>query len=164
MFKLRAANAADLSRIHAIETTCFSEDAQTRRSLQYLLTRANARTLVALRKGETHGELLGYTTILFRRNSRVARLYSISVVPAMRRYKLAEALVQAGERYAVEAAGAHWMRLEVRISNHASRRLFATLGYQDCGSLPGYYPNGEHGIRMQKVLVATTHPEDSTRG
>ncbi len=92
--------------------------------------------------------------LLFRRNSRIARLYSIAVDSQFRGHGLGEALVQATEQAAVNKGIRH-IRLEVRHSNQASRRLFARLGYAEREQVPGYYPD-EDGLRMQKNLTLDT--------
>lgn len=145
---MRRAGAQEFAAVHALESRCFSVDAQSPRSLRYLLTRANASTVLACQ----HGRAVGYVMLLFRRNSRVARLYSIAVAPESRGQGVAEALAQAAQDEATEH-GAQEIRLEIRAGNQASRRLFTRLGYRLSGLLPAYYPDGEDGIRMQKLLL-----------
>ena len=45
---IRAARAADLDAVAALEAACFTCDAQSRRSLRHLLTRAHADFLVCV--------------------------------------------------------------------------------------------------------------------
>lgn len=149
---IRVAGADDLAAIHTLEMRCFSLDAQSPRSLRYLLARANAVTLLA----HAFATPVGYVMLLFRRNSRVARLYSIAVDPAHRGHRLGERLVCAAED-AARRHGICEMRLEARVSNRASRQLFARMGYHESAVLAGYYVNGEEtkedGVRMRKELT-----------
>jgi hypothetical protein len=59
-----------------LEGASFQSDRLTRRQFRYMLTRAQARTLVA---EDAEGALLGYVMVLFSRATSVARLYSIAV-------------------------------------------------------------------------------------
>ena len=149
---IRVADEDDYAAINTLEKRCFSDDAQSPRSLRYLLQRANSHSLLGLSAAQP----AGYVMLLFRRNSGIARLYSIAVDTQYRGYGLGEALVKAAER-AASARGSAEIRLEVRVSNSASRRLFSRMGYSQCGVLPGYYQNfndeTEDGVRMQKNIT-----------
>lgn len=142
---IRAAGSEDLDAICRLEARCFDPDAQSRRSLRHLLTRAHAAAWVA----ENGGAVVAYAVLLFRRGTRSARLYSIAVDPAARGGGVARALLLAAENEAW-ARGCRRVRAEVRRSNKASRALFAAAGYRETAVLPGYYPGGEDGIRLQK--------------
>lgn len=153
------AGTQEYPAISALENRCFTTDAQSPRSLRYLLRRAHAVTLLATLQIQP----VGYVMLLFRRNSRVARLYSIAVDQASREHGIARSLVAAAEQAAREN-GATEIRLEVRQSNEASQRLFTRSGYRVTEQLPGYYShhgghqdgneNGyEDGLRMQKYLI-----------
>lgn len=142
---IRAAGGQDLDAIHELETRCFSLDAQSRRSLRYLLTRANAAAWVA----EDGDAVVAYALLLFRRGTRSARLYSIAVDAAARGGGAARTLLSTAENEAW-TRGCRRVRAEVRRSNRASRALFAGAGYREIAVLPGYYPGGEDGIRLQK--------------
>lgn len=151
--KIYPACADDLAVVYRLESHCFDRDAQSVRSLRHLLSRANAATLLARRNDAS----VGYVMLLFRQHSRVARLYSIAVDPAQRGQGVGEALVNAAHALAL-AREAVEIRLEVRVSNNASRRMFAGLGYREKQTLPGYYPSDdlgkrEDGVRMHKSLL-----------
>lgn len=152
MTDVRAAGGNDLDAICRLEARCFTLDAQSRRSLRHLLTRANAAVWVA----ERDGAVVAYAALLFRRGTRSARLYTIAVAPEARGTGAGRALLAAAEAGA-RARGCRRLRAEVRAGNAASRGLFADAGYREVGPLPGYYPAdetgaGETGIRLQKDL------------
>ena len=148
MRDIRTAEGDDLDALRRLETRCFDLDAQSRRSLRHLLTRANAAVRVV--DGADGGMLAG-AILLFRRGTRSARLYSVAVVPEARGAGLARRLLADAERLAA-ARGWRRLRAEVRRSNAASRALFAAAGYRERTCLPGYYPDGESGIRLEKEL------------
>lgn len=144
---VRPARGEDLDAIHRLETRCFTLDAQSRRSLRHLLTRAHAAVWAA----ERGGEVVAYAALLFRRGARSARLYSIAVAPEARGGGAARALLATAEKEA-RTRGCRRLRAEVRRGNAASRGLFAAAGYRETAVLPGYYPGREAGIRLQKDL------------
>ncbi|MDT0617056.1 N-acetyltransferase [Salinisphaera sp. P385] len=145
---IRPVEPADLDAIVALERRCFDRDTQTRRSLRYLLTRANAINLAA----ECDGRLTGYLTLLLRRGAQAARVYSIAVDPAARGRGLAGQLLHAAEAHATRR-DCNRMVCEVRASNQTSLALFTSHGYQRKRDLPAYYPGGEDGVRLEKRLT-----------
>ena len=148
---IRVATLADLAAVVALEQACFALDAQTGRSLRHLLTRAHGDFLVAV----IDDAIVADVVVLYRRGSRVARLYSIAVGPAARGRGVAAALLAQAERHAI-ARGCVVMRAEARWSNTASRGLFAAAGYRETARLADYYPGAggghEDGVRLQKHL------------
>ncbi|MES1942542.1 acetyltransferase [Salinisphaera sp. PC39] len=147
MRDIRTADGDDLDALRRLETRCFDLDAQSRRSLRHLLTRANATVRVV----DGDDGLLAGAVLLFRRGTRSARLYSVAVVPEARGGGLARRLLADAERLAA-ARGCRRLRAEARLGNTASRALFAAAGYRERACLPGYYPGGEAGIRLEKEL------------
>ena len=148
---IRAARAADLDAVAALEAACFTCDAQSRRSLRHLLTRAHADFLVCV----LDVAIVADVVVLYRRASRVARLYSIAVSDAARGRGIAAALLAAAEARAL-VQGCTLMRAEARASNHASRALFARAGYRETTPLCDYYQGPgarrEDGVRLEKIL------------
>lgn len=151
MTGVRPADGDDLDALCRLEALCFDLDAQSRRSLRHLLYRAHAAVWVV----ERGGEIIAYAALLFRRGTRSARLYSIAVATAARGTGAGRALLAAAEAAARER-GCRRLRAEVRAGNTASRGLFAAAGYREVDALPGYYPGGESGIRLQKDLEGDT--------
>ena len=78
---IRSAALNDLSELVRIENLSFETDRFSRRSFRYLLTKANAKTLV----DEQAGQIRGYVMLLFNVGTSLARLYSYAVDPAARR-------------------------------------------------------------------------------
>lgn len=150
---IRPAQVSDIPALLDLEQRCFATDRLSRRQFRYMLTKANALTLV-----EEQGDILrGYVLLLFSRGTSMARLYSIAVDPKGRGQGIGQALVKAAE----EAALAHdcpWLRLEVRKDNTASIGLFAGLGYRRFGEYQGYYEDHMDAWRFEKSLASHLRP------
>jgi len=146
---LRPALPQDLDALYDLEQVTFSGDRFNRRQLWHLLNRAHARTLVA----EEKQCLLGYGSLLFRRRSQRARLYSLGVHPDARGRGVGRALVEALEE-AVLVHGAEEMRLEVRADNRVALGLYRRMGFRLERWLDDYYEDGCAGWQMRKPLDA----------
>jgi len=154
--QIRAAGIDDLEDLLALEQACFQGDRISRRQFRYLLTRGNARTLVAVEPSIPG--LLGYVMVLFSRGTSLARLYSIAVSAAARGRGVGRALVKAAEGAARDAACAD-LRLEVRRDNAASLELFRQMGYREFGTIEDYYEDHMGALRLQKSLAPGPDPE-----
>jgi ribosomal protein S18 acetylase RimI-like enzyme len=95
--------------------------------------------------------LLGKAIVFFRRNTDIARLYSIAVGHEARGRGLGEALLGAVER-AARASGRRRLRLEVRQDNAGAIRLYERLGYRCFGAYAGFYEDGADAWRYEKHL------------
>ncbi|MEO1854249.1 MULTISPECIES: GNAT family N-acetyltransferase [Chromohalobacter] len=165
LFSLRPAVVADLDALCHLEATCFDGDRFTRRQLGYLLARANAHTLVAV---STENErAVGYATLLFRRNSQTARLYSFCVSQEARGGGVGRALLEALEREA-SRRGLTRMQLEVRADNRVALGLYRRMGFSPLRWLEEYYVDGCAAWQMDKALPATerdaTTPDTPAEG
>lgn len=145
--RLRRAQLDDAQGIVALEEH-FPSDRMSLRSVRHLLRSPAAIVRVA----ESRGLILAALILLQRRNSRVARIYSVVVSPAARGQGLAQRLVQAAERDA-RVAGCERLSLEVREDNAAARGLYAKLGYTTQAVLAQYYDDGADGLRLHKPLT-----------
>ena len=95
------------------------------------------------------GAVLGYA--LAARADGEIEIRSLAVASAHRRRGLARRLLAAlleSER----ATGASDAFLEVRRSNAAAQRLYASAGFAPSGERPGYYADGESAIVMAARL------------
>jgi ribosomal protein S18 acetylase RimI-like enzyme len=148
MMVLRQASLDDLDALVALENRSFRSDKLSRRRFRYMLTKAHATTLVAVKSAR----LLGYVLVLFSRGTSMARLYSIAVDPDCRGHTIGAGLVQAAEIAAVEQ-GCVSMRLEVRRDNSASLGLFGRHGYKPFKEVLGYYEDQMDALRFEKNLA-----------
>lgn len=152
---LRPARGDDLDALCQLESISFEGDRFTRRQLAHLLNRAHARTWVAV-TGE--GALQGYGTLLFRRNSRSARLYSFCVHPQARGTGLGRRLLEALEHEALER-GMQRLTLEVRADNRVAMGLYRRMGFLPRRWLEDYYVDGCAAWQMDKPLsIASEAP------
>jgi ribosomal protein S18 acetylase RimI-like enzyme len=144
---LRRVRREALDDIDAIEQASFARDRFPRRNLARLLMRPTAAALLAT----VGGAPAGYVLLLFRNGATSARLYSLATAPAARGMGVGRALVDAASALALKWGCAR-LRLEVRRSNVAARRLYETAGFGVIGMKPGYYEDGESALQMEKRL------------
>ena len=150
----RNATLNDLDTLVDIENHSFESDRITRRSFRYLLTHANAATLVE----EDNGAVRGYAMVLFNAGTSMARMYSYAVKPEHRGKGIGKALIEACEALALERDCIS-MRLEVRPDNAPSRSLFEKLGYEFFETAPDYYEDHAEALRYERLLVGHLKPE-----
>lgn len=151
--QLRLANIADLPSLLQIESTCFSSDRLSRRSFKHYLSSEHGKIIVA----ERDNDLLGYGLIWLHKGTRLARLYSLAVLPQYRGQKVAQRLLQALESLALEHKR-FYMRLEVSSENSAAIALYEQLGYRVFGRYSEYYDDKSDALRMQKRIRAYGKP------
>lgn len=144
---IRNAEPSDLDTLLALERRCFETDRLSRRSLRHWLQVAHRSFSVA----ELEGRVVGYSLVIFRRGTTLARLYSIAVDPDCRGLGIARRLMAAGERQA-EREGRVFLRLEVEVDNGAAIALYEAMGYQPFGIYRHYYENEHDALRMQKCI------------
>lgn len=96
---------------------------------------------------------MGYGTLLFRRGSRRARLYSFCIHPEARGSGLGRQLLEALERVAVRH-DAEALGLEVRADNRIALGLYRRMGFRLERWLDDYYEDGCAGWQMSKPLMA----------
>lgn len=147
-FKIRDAGPADIDGLAALETAVFAADRLSRRSFRRLIGAESA----ACRLVHVGSEFAGYFILLFRRGTRVARLYSIAVDSRHRGQGLAEALMRDAERIA-ERRGSATLRLEVREDNTAAISLYRRLGYRPIGAYANYYADDCDALRFEKAFA-----------
>ena len=151
---IRTAQLQDLDDLLAIENKSFDIDRLSRRSFRYLLTKANAETLVY----EVDGQLSGYVMVLFNIGTSLARMYSLAVDPVFRGRGIGRKLIEAAEER-VQEHDCISLRLEVRRDNTESLRLYEKLGYKQFGTLPDYYEDHMEALRYEKYLTPQLKPD-----
>ena len=151
VLRIRDGKSADLAILCEIESAAFAGDRLSLRSFRRLIGRPSAR----LRVGVTDGTVAGYSLVLTRAGSTVARLYSIAVAASARGLGYGERLLADAERQAGQA-GAMALRLEVRADNAAAIRLYERCKYRSIGVYRRYYADGSDALRYQKVLPRRT--------
>ncbi|WP_052384057.1 GNAT family N-acetyltransferase [Litchfieldella xinjiangensis] len=145
---LRAARPTDLDALCLLEMACFDGDRFSRRQLAHLLRGANAVTWLGV---DDHDCPLGYGTLLFRRNSRSARLYSFCVHPDARGSGLGRRLLEALEAEAIQR-DMRQLTLEVRADNRVALGLYRRMGFGLQRWIDDYYVDGCAAWQMHKPL------------
>ena len=145
---IRSASLSDLDALLRIEQRAFTLDRFSRRTFRYLLTKANAETLVY----ESDGNIYGYVMILFNTGTSLARLYSLAVDPDLQRQNLGHKLLEAAEQRSLDE-GCVAIRLEVRPDNQQAIRFYERHGYSKFGIAEDYYEDHAEALRYEKNIV-----------
>jgi ribosomal-protein-alanine N-acetyltransferase len=145
--QIRAAAPTDLAALLALEVESFGSDRLSARSFRHFVRAPTA----ACRVVEAGGRVVGYALTVFRKGSRVARIYSVAVASDAQGRGIASALLADAERIGAER-GAERISLEVRGDNPAAIRLYERLGYAFRGIQRDYYEDGADARRYEKRL------------
>jgi len=145
---LRPASTGDLDALTRLEQH-FPSDRLSRACFRYLLRQGRADIRVC----EHAGGVIGNAVVLYRRGTKIARLYSFVVHPDYRRRGIARLLLQAVENEAA-ARGCREIRLEVRPDNTAAVGFYRKTGFALAGSIGGFYEDGAAALKMNKHLLA----------
>src|SRR5262249_47087488 len=144
---IRRGKPADLDALWELENRVFATDRMSRRSLRRLLASPSAVAMVAL----ADGAIRGVAIVLFRANSRVARLYSLAVAPKYTSRGLPPALLTTAEKIA-RSGRCRSLRLEVHERNHSAIKVYCKAGYHEFGRYDHYYQDRGHALRFEKQL------------
>ena len=148
---IRPAITADLKALVALENTCFSNDKLSARSLKRWLGAKHGILLVA----EQNAQLCGYGLVWCHKGTRLARLYSLAVLPTMQGKGIAKKLLNALEK-ATSERGRIYLRLEVAVNNDSAIGLYKSVGYRVFGQYSDYYDDHSDALRMQKNIRQTS--------
>lgn len=143
---IEVASEKDIPGLVKLETECFETDRLSAAQFKNLIKKSSTLVLVA----KQNDVLVGDAIMLFRRNSKVARLYSIAVAAEMRRCGIAQLLSDALEQHVrknyIE------IRLEVRKDNRSAIQFYRKNGYEIFGEYEKFYEDGTDALRMCKLL------------
>jgi ribosomal-protein-alanine N-acetyltransferase len=147
----------DFRDILALERACFEGDSWPWIDVMAALTFPDAVRLKAVAADPegtagAMGSADGRQTIGFvfgdrHRAQGLGWIASIGVHPSYQRRGIGSRLLAACER----ALGTPQVRLTLRPSNVAARRVYDAAGYVEISRLQHYYRNGEDGIVMEKL-------------
>jgi len=141
---VRPASEHDIAALVRIETASYPEP-WTAEVFRDRLGDPQAITLVA----EAGGTVAAYATATVALQH--SQLLSIAVDPELRRHRVGRVLL-VGLADRCTAAGASQMRLEVRASNTAARRLYESLSFRLVGLRPHYYGNEDAAIMAADLV------------
>ncbi len=145
--EMRPAIDADLASLVLVEQACFSNDRLSRRRFRHWIHASNG----ALQVLRVNGKFAGYALILLNHGTRLARLYSLAILPDFRGQGIAQLLLQEMERIATEHDRLY-MRLEVSQHNASAIKLYEQMGYRAFGEYSDYYEDHSNALRMQKCI------------
>jgi [ribosomal protein S18]-alanine N-acetyltransferase len=145
--RIRRGAPADLDALCEFENRVWS-DRISRHSLRRLLVSQSAEILVA----HADGAITGVAIVLFRMNSRIARLYSIAVAPEHTGRGIASALLAQAETVA-RSRRCLSLRLEVHESNRGAIKVYAKARYRQFGRHARYYEDSGDALRFEKKLA-----------
>jgi ribosomal protein S18 acetylase RimI-like enzyme len=150
--KFRRGRLDDLDALLAFERQFFGRDHQiSRRSFRRFIGSPSCTLIIA----EADEKVAGCALVLYRRGSKLARLYTIAVGSGFRRRGYARRLLAAAEAGA-KRHGCRRMRLEVRADDAGAIALYETSGYRRFGRRRRYYDGRIDALRFEKPLVAGT--------
>ncbi len=142
---IRRMDAGDLDRVVEIEAASFA-DPWSRALIVAELGNGLARPLVAEVEGRIEGFIFAWIV------ADETHILDLAVDPALRGNRIGRELTLSALKSGKQE-GAAYAVLEVRRSNAAARRLYATLGFRVVGRRSGYYQdNGEDALVMMADL------------
>jgi [ribosomal protein S18]-alanine N-acetyltransferase len=145
---VRRSKQADLDTLWDLENQVFDINRMSRRSLRRLLAAPSAAVLIA----ERQGRFAGAAIVLFRANSRIARLYSLAVAPRLAGRGIGSALITAVEK-AARSRKCRFVRLEVHEKNHGAIACYRKAGFRQFDRHDEYYEDKGHALRFEKPLA-----------
>lgn len=144
MIAVREWSYEDLNAIAKLETRCF-HDPWKEEDFRSSYAQPVCYGVVV----EDDGVIVGYAcAILLFESGDVA---NVAVAPEYRRQGLGKRLLCWIEEKA-KSLGVERLFLEVRVSNHSARALYAGYGFEEISVRKRYYEDGEDALVMQKNL------------
>ena len=148
---IRDALGSDLNALLEIEMQSFNSDKISRRSFKRYLQSEHSKLLVA----EIDQQVVGYGLIWLHKGTRLARIYSLAVLPSARGNNVARRIMLVLENLA-KLHKRFYIRLEVSTQNSAAINLYENLGYRIFGRYTAYYADSSDALRMQKRIRASS--------
>ena len=145
-FNIDQALTDDIPQLVQLEKNCFLTDRLSATQFKYLIKSNNEILVVKQRQ-----RIIAYGIILFRKNSSIARLYSLAVHAKYRRHGIAQKLNDAISQHAQQRACTQ-IRLEVRKDNDAAIRFYKKNGYKIFAEYKKFYEDKTDAWRMQFTL------------
>lgn len=145
---LSQAILTDLSGLLVLEQSCFNYDQMSKRSFRHHILSTHSDLWLAK---SSSNELLGYALVLKHQGTRLARLYSLAILPVARGKGVAKKLLEYSEKHAATDER-HYMRLEVAKQNTNAISLYQSFGYRVFGEYVDYYDDHSDALRMQKRI------------
>lgn len=139
------AKKQDLLELYNIEQECFQSDRLSKRSLQNFINHKHHLFLIA----KQDEKIAGYLLTLLNPHHKLARHYSLAVLPKYRKQSIGYQLLLASESQIANKQG---IKLEVRADNKAAQKLYESLNYKIVKIKSDYYSDGQDATEMIKIL------------
>jgi ribosomal-protein-alanine N-acetyltransferase len=146
--KLRRMTEADIPSVVAIEQALFNDPWSERSFLHEIKHNAFSIPLIL----EEGGEVIGY--VIAWKIFDEFHIANIAIRPDYQNRGLGKMLMREILRH---AQGCRYALLEVRENNAPAIHLYQKFGFRTIYRRPGYYPNGETALVMQKILENDAH-------
>lgn len=164
MLNFIAALPSHLDAVVALEQATFPEDAISRRSFRRFIDAPTADFYVAV---DAQQKVQGYTVLLYRNSTNLARLYALVLATEVRGRGQGRALLQWAEQLADERH-CLFLRTEIATSNTAAEQLFVSEGFRVIELREAYYPpstsQSTDALVLQKLLPRYELGDDSGVG
>ncbi len=145
--QFRKANVNDISAMVILENQCFTSDKLSRDSFRYFIKSGKSDLIVAL---SAKNLMVGYFLILYRKNGRAGRLYSIAIHPNFQGRGLGFTFFKEIEKR-IRIRGLGEVVLEVRPDNKVAQGLYLKMGFVQIAELPNFYEDQSKALRFRKV-------------
>lgn len=146
-FEIQEAKIGDGRALRSLEEECFDYDQMSQRVIRNHIGSPSSIFLV----GKLGQKIVGYALLFLRKNSRIARLYSLAIAEEFRGKGLAKRLLLKCESKVLEQ-NKSTLRLEVKENHKAAIQLYTNLGFTQTRILPQYYQDRTNAIQMDKEL------------
>lgn len=150
--QIERAHTRDIPALLTLEELCFTTDKLSAKQFRHFLQSPSALLAVVKSQAQKNADhLVAYALVLFRRNSCIARLYSIAVAPQSQHQGIAGKLSAFIESHSI-ARQCQEIRLEVRKDNAHAIVLYKKNNYEIIGEHKKFYEDGEDAWKMRKFL------------
>lgn len=150
MPNIRLATIDDAAALAALEQKAFDPDffhLMSKSQFSRLIKKGNADILVA----EEDQRLIGVVVILYRKRSKLGRMYSIAVHPDFQGRDVGKSLFEAMENRLKEK-DMRGALLEIRADNTDHLARYQKQGYRLTRIMPEYYPDGCAGLKLERIF------------
>ncbi|MGO1329041.1 MAG: GNAT family N-acetyltransferase, partial [Idiomarina loihiensis] len=163
MASIQPARNEHLDAVTALEAVTFPEDAISKRSFRRFIESPSADFQVLL----LNEKVIGYTVVLYRNNTNLARLYALVVEKEHRSNGYGRRLLQTAEDLADERHSL-FLRTEVATSNTVGQQLMNSEGFRAIELREAYFPpsasQSTDALVLQKLLPRYEMGEDAGVG
>jgi ribosomal-protein-alanine N-acetyltransferase len=136
--ELRSLNITDLDEVLEIEPVAFGSHHWSHQSFVNELSNSMGNYFAAI--DNTDNRLLGYSG--FWLIGEEAHITTLAVHPDFRRKYVGERLL-VNDIVHAKIVGAHWITLEVRMSNESAQKLYFKYGFKSLGVRRHYYQDND---------------------